>query len=291
MDASPAYDPAFNVYVTDVNETSWESLYPKFHQIMYTYKYMYKWNTTAILERTSAPEKPSNVDTWFVMKDLALNCIYSSGWRVLAELAKELEDEETYKLCSDEATKSSAAVQAKMWNPAQQSFQTIYTDSDGVDKFSVANSVQNMFPLLLADLPADKVQGIVSQLSDTTKFATPYSVPTVAMDDPQFCPTFDADLMWRGPVWGFTNWFILEGLGLHNQLDVQERILTSWVALVDKSGGYSVNTLYDINTHIIIIKRTHTHSHTPIHRHLRALQSPHWGALWSHRPGHEHTGV
>ena len=23
----------------------------------------------------------------------------------------------------------------------------------------------------------------------------------VAMNDPQFCATFDADLMWRGPVW------------------------------------------------------------------------------------------
>ncbi len=25
----------------------------------------------------------------------------------------------------------------------------------------------------------------------------------------QFCATFDADLMWRGPVWGFTNWLVM----------------------------------------------------------------------------------
>jgi hypothetical protein len=42
--------------------------------------------------------------------------------------------------------------------------------------------------------------------------------------------------MWRGPVWGFTNWFVMEGLGLHDRKDVQEAILTKWIALVDKSG-------------------------------------------------------
>ena len=28
--------------------------------------------------------------------------------------------------------------------------------------------------------------------------------------DFQFCATFDADLMWRGPVWGFTNWLVCD---------------------------------------------------------------------------------
>ena len=46
-------------------------------------------------------------------------------------------------------------------------------------------------------------------------------IPTVAMDDPQFSATFDVDLMWRGPVWGFTNWFIMEGLELHGRSDLQ----------------------------------------------------------------------
>jgi hypothetical protein len=221
LDASPAYDPAFHVYVTEVNQTSWAQVYPKFIEIIESYKFLYKWNVTAIFEREVAPDKPAHLDTWFKVKDLALNCVYASGWRVLADLARELGDTETADFCQDQATQSSAAIQSKMWDAEKQTFQTVYTDFDGVDKFSLANSVQNMFPLLLSDLPADKVDGIVAQLSDTAKFAAPYSVPTVAMDDPQFCATFDADLMWRGPVWGFTNWFILEGLGLHNKLDVQ----------------------------------------------------------------------
>jgi hypothetical protein len=251
------------VYVTEVNQTSWAKLYPKFIEIAESYKFIYKWNTTEILARETAPEKPAHLDTWFKVKDLALNCVYASGWQVLSDLAKELGDHDTASYCAQQATLSSAAIQSKMWDAPHDSFQTVYTDVDGVDKFAVANAVQNMFPLLLADLPQDKVDGIVAQLSDAGKFAAPYSVPTVAMDDPQFCATFDADLMWRGPVWGFTNWFVLEGLGLHGKLDVQvsvalrycwgfvlytdpvlcwrvhqERILTSWVQLADKSGIY-----------------------------------------------------
>lgn len=221
LDASPAYDPAFHEYVTEVNQTSWAKLYPKFIEIAESYKFIYKWNVSEIFARETAPEKPSRIDTWFKVKDLALNCVYSSGWRVLGELAQELGDAETAQYCQNEATQSSTAIQTKMFDSAHNTFQTVYTDVDGIDKFSVANSVQNMFPLLLSDLPQDKVDALVAQLSDSNKFAAPYSVPTVAMDDPQFCATFDADLMWRGPVWGFTNWFVLEGLGLHNKLDVQ----------------------------------------------------------------------
>jgi hypothetical protein len=238
LDASPAYDPAFHVYVTDVNETSFRKVYSHFLEIIESYKFLYRWNTTEILARPTAPEKPARVDTWFKVKDLALNCVYASGWRVLAELALELGDTATHQRCLDEAAKSSSAIQQKMWNAETGSFQTVYTDFDGVDKFSLANSVQNLFPLLLSDLPQERVDGIVAQIADPAKFASPYSVPTVAMDDPQFCPTFDADLMWRGPIWGFTNWFVLEGLGVHGQLQLQETLLTRWVGLVNQSGIY-----------------------------------------------------
>jgi hypothetical protein len=68
-----------------------------------------------------------------------------------------------------------------------------------------------LFPILLSDLSSTHLNAIVAQLTNTDQFKAPFSIPTVALNDPQFCPTFDADLMWRGPVWGFTNWFILEG--------------------------------------------------------------------------------
>jgi len=93
-----------------------------------------------------------------------------------------------------------------------------------------------LFPLLLVDLPPDRLETLAQQFSDPQKFSTPYVVPTVARDDAQFWPTFPVDLMWRGPVWGFTNWFVLEGLLLH-KLDSQAgELVDKWVSLVQKSG-------------------------------------------------------
>ena len=53
------------------------------------------------------------------------------------------------------------------------------------------------------------------QVRSNSKYNSTFVLPTVALDDPKFCATFDADLMWRGPVWGFTNWFVMEGLQTH----------------------------------------------------------------------------
>jgi hypothetical protein len=236
LDASPAYDPAFHTYVTDVNQTSLYWLYPKFIEVVETYKFLYKWNVTEILARETAPERPSKIETWWVVKDIGVNSVYAAGWDVLGDLVLELGDVETAKFCHDQARITSRAIINKMWNKDLGHFQTMFIDRDGVEKYSVANTVQNLFPLLLRDLPADKTAFLVSQIKDTRKFGAPFSIPTVAMDDPQFDPSFDADLMWRGPVWGFTNWFVLEGLGVHKQLDLQEAVLSKWVALAEKSG-------------------------------------------------------
>lgn len=238
LDGSPAYDPAFHVYVTELNETSFSWLYPKFDQLIGMYRFFYNWDMPEILGRKEAPKVPSpdKIDSWFMMKDLAVNSVYASGWRILGELAQELEDEGTANYCFSQSTLSTNAILSKMWIPSQNQFNSLYIDWDGQEKASIANTIQNLFPLLLKDLPADKKTSIVNQLKDTTKYNAPYSVPTVSMDDPQFSASFGVDLMWRGPVWGFTNWFILEGLGLHGELDLQASIVNKWVDLAKLSG-------------------------------------------------------
>ena len=238
LDASPAYDPAFHVYITELNEESFHKLYPKFLEIAESYKFLYQWNMTKILGREKAPEKPKRIDDWFMVKDVGLNSVYASGWKVLADLARDIDDTETANYCDSQYKISRDAIISKMFVKEQDRFQTLYIDSDGVEKASIANTVQNLFPLLLHDLPTDNVKKIVSEVSSEQKFMGPFAVTTVAMDDPQFSATFDVDLMWRGPVWGFTNWFVMEGLGMHKEMDVQKKILQKWVALVQTSGIY-----------------------------------------------------
>lgn len=114
-------------------------------------------------------------------QDLALNSVYASGWSVLAELALEVGNWTAYEHCQEQFQTSSQAIQALMWDETANSFQSVYTDSKGKDQFSKANSVQNLFPLLLKDLPVDKVDLIASQLADEAAFNAPFSIPTVSL--------------------------------------------------------------------------------------------------------------
>jgi hypothetical protein len=115
-----------------------------------------------------------------------------------------------------------------LYSPRSSSghYNSLFIDFDGIEKSSVANTVQNLFPLLLHDLPSEHLNVILSHLKDEKKFNAKYMIPTVAMDDPQFSAEFPVNLMWRGPVWGFTNWFLMEGLGLHGEYDLQVRQLS-----------------------------------------------------------------
>jgi hypothetical protein len=200
LDASPAYDPAFHTYITTLNETALLMEYPKFLEIAESYKFLYHWNVTAILGRDKSPDSLTRLDNWFLVKDAAVNCVYASGWHILSLLAKELDDIETANYCESEYRVSRNAIVNKMWRDDLGRFQTLYIDNDGIEKVSVANTVQNLFPILLYDLPTLQLQHIISELSNSQTFSAPYSIPTVAMNDPQFSATFEVDLMWRGPV-------------------------------------------------------------------------------------------
>jgi len=238
LDASPAYDPAFHTYVTTLNDTALHSLYPKFIELVESYKFLYHWNVSEILHRSTSEDRLKRWDNWFVVKDVAVNAVYASGWWVLSELALKIGDQDTAKYCKDEYDVSKSAIIKKMYVQDLRRFQTLFVDWDGIEKVSKANTIQNLFPILLPDLPKSMVEEIVNAIRDPEQFATPFSLPTVARNDPQFSATFDVDLMWRGPVWGFTNWFIMEGLERHRYYDVRHELYEKWISLVQQSGIY-----------------------------------------------------
>jgi hypothetical protein len=123
IDASPAYDPAFHVYITELNETSFHKEYSHFKELIKSYRFIYDWNMTAILGRETAPtDEYPHLDTWFKVKDLAVNVVYASGWKILGELATILGDEKAVNHCNEEYTRSSQAIYQKMWNKEQGSF-------------------------------------------------------------------------------------------------------------------------------------------------------------------------
>ncbi len=92
-------------------------------------------------------------------------------------------------------------------------------------------TILELLPLFIGDLPADLTDAVVGRLGD--HFATPVGVPTVATDDPDFNP----DQMWRGPSWVSTSALLALGLQASGRPDEARRVAEATVAMVVGAGG------------------------------------------------------
>jgi hypothetical protein len=252
LDASPAYDEAYGLNASRLlNSTAdFLLLYPKFDELVLSYKARYRWNQSAILTRPSAPKHELG-DSWFIVKDVGVNAVLAAGWGVLAELA------DAANLPAAEAAEARAAAAAleaaivgKMWEPDLGRFVTLYRDRAGVERRASAEVVQGLLPLLLPRLPADVLGRLLDSLLDPAKFWRPFPVPSTSADAAAYNPYFtdSIDLMWRGPTWGMTNWLVMEGLSRHaadpthgaRSGAASEELLDRWLALVEKSGVFEM---------------------------------------------------
>ena len=96
-----------------------------------------------------------------------------------------------------------------------------------------SDTVVGLMPLLTGRLPAHVVDRLVAALADPRRFGTPWSVPTVAVADPDFSP----ERMWRGPVWVNTNALVVEGLRTSGHPELARALAERTVALVVHGGG------------------------------------------------------
>jgi len=85
------------------------------------------------------------------------------------------------------------------------------------------DTVQSLMPLLLAASPAavlteEMASALVAKLEDPDAYGPPSgegataTVPTVSRRERDVYETQDSTLMWRGPSWPTTNWFVAKGL-------------------------------------------------------------------------------
>ena len=83
LDASPMYDEALGV---KSYKPSLKELYPHFEELIIAYKLLYKWNQKKIV----SPKKhkiSSKWPTYFVVKEVGVNSVYTASWKILANLA------------------------------------------------------------------------------------------------------------------------------------------------------------------------------------------------------------
>ncbi len=220
LDASPLYDPAHGVH-----DPGFWALYPKFLFLLFKYQHKAKWNIKKILKRG-----------WFNFEDVGVCAVYADNWDVLGTLAGDLGDKHTEEFCHLKSKEYQIKIIEKCWDDKAQQFVSYYHQKDK-ELVSEIETIQSLFPLLFRELPKDIEKILVEKLKDPTKFGSPYPVPTTALSEIEFDP-LDSRLMWRGPTWPNTNYFIIEGLLKHGYTGLAEDIVDKWAQMHLKNGIY-----------------------------------------------------
>lgn len=170
----------------------------------------------------------------FVVEDVMVNTIYAENQRVLGDLLEQVDEHEAATEYRERAARTARALRDRCWDPERG----LYFDLAGLDEDPLTtNTVTSLFPLVLPDTEPAIVEQLVRHLEDADQYAAPYPVPSVAMDEPSFRPgTVGTKLVWRGPTWMNTNWYLVRGLRRHGYEDLADRITERSVRLVEQSG-------------------------------------------------------
>ena len=168
----------------------------------------------------------------FDVQDLVEQCIYIDGLYDLVWMMEKWQGGyERWPEIKSVIKNAEDAVLDKCWNEEDRMFYSLRNGKTQIRDLTIAN----LFPLLVKDLPAAKEESIIQALTDETKFASPYPVPTVSISHPEFNASRTWPL-WRGPTWINANWFLIRGLVRNNHQDIAKNIAKKSIDMIEKNG-------------------------------------------------------
>nr|WP_246312869.1 hypothetical protein [Leifsonia shinshuensis] len=115
-----------------------------------------------------------------------------------------------------------------MWDESAGYFRS-YGAGSPID----AETAVSLLPLLTGRLPGTYVAGILAALDDPARFATTWTVPTVARRE----ASYSDERMWRGPVWVNVNALLAEGLAVSGHAERARALVEETLRLVMHGGG------------------------------------------------------
>jgi glycogen debranching enzyme len=175
----------------------------------------------------------------FICEDVLVNTIYAENERVLADLLEEAGDREGARVMRERAAKTRASLLHKCYDPKTG----LFYDLAGLREEPLrVSTVTSLMPILLPDLPGEMVASLVKHLADPEEYAAAFPVPSVALNEPLYMKpsegreALDSKLLWRGPAWINTNWYIARGLRRHGYTDLARTIEDRSAVLIERGG-------------------------------------------------------
>ena len=121
----------------------------------------------------------------------------------LSRIAGELGDAQRAAAWQARSAALAQAIHAALWDEVDG----FYYDRTLDGRFTRVRAATGFLPLLLPDLPSERVQRLVGLLKDPSQFNTAFPVPSLAVSH----PAWSTD-MWRGATWVNLNYLIALGL-------------------------------------------------------------------------------
>jgi len=121
----------------------------------------------------------------------------------------------------------------RCWNDKDGLFYDINMNRDSNQQIKVS-TISSLLPLMI-DIPKDMKEQLIEHLTNEKEFWTEYPIPTVSMKERSFNPS-DSSLLWRGPTWVNTNYFIWLGLKKHKESKLADELALKTKNLVEISG-------------------------------------------------------
>lgn len=188
----------------------------------------YKFNSKLILQKD-----------YFNVEELLFNTVFVESSRALSRLFLEIGELFESAFFEDVANKCEKALLVKCWDDTDKIFYSIYSKEE---KKARVRTIASLMPLFLDGLQGEQLKNLVEKhLLNPLEFWLPFPVPSVAKNEIYYEPSETPlnkmmKLLWRGPTWINTNWFVVQGLRKHGYDQIAEEIVKRMVETVEKSG-------------------------------------------------------
>ena len=171
----------------------------------------------------------------FLVEDVLVNTVYADGLRALGRL---------HDLAGDDEGQSwgerAASVEVAIVGHLRGDDGFFYDRDLRSERLLRVRTAAGLTTLLLASLSHEDARPLLAAIDDPEAFATPFPVPSVAVDEPAFVPGAlrwgVGPLLWRGPTWINLNWLIWRALRRRGEAAQARRLVAASAALVLRSG-------------------------------------------------------